>query len=84
MLPKVLSIDEFRGNTEYGKFQCILTDPVHKKIVDVLPTRYHAQIYDYLRALSYLSDLQFRQRCGFYRVEAFVDYSYFCMKLFND
>ena len=48
-LPKVLSIDEFRGNTEYGKFQCILTDPVHKRIIDVLPTRYHAQIYDYLR-----------------------------------
>ena len=48
-LPRVLSIDEFRGNTEYGKFQGILTDPVHKKIVDILPTRYHAQIYDYLR-----------------------------------
>ena len=48
-LPKVLSIDEFRGNTEHGKFQCILTDPVHKRIVDILPTRYHAQIYDYLR-----------------------------------
>ena len=50
LLPKVLSIDEFRGNTEYGKFQCILTDPVHKRIVDVLPTRYHSQIYEYLRA----------------------------------
>ncbi len=52
LLPQVLSIDEFRGNTEYGKFQCILTDPVHKRIVDVLPTRYHAQIYDYLRSFS--------------------------------
>ncbi len=52
LLPQVLSIDEFRGNTEYGKFQCILTDPVYKRIVDVLPTRYHAQIYDYLRSFS--------------------------------
>jgi len=49
LLPKVLSIDEFRGNTEYGKFQCILTDPVHKKIVDILPTRTHEQICSYLR-----------------------------------
>ena len=59
MLPKVLSIDEFRGNTEYGKFQCILTDPVHRKIVDVLPTRYHAQIYDYLRAFPNRNQVQY-------------------------
>lgn len=58
-LPQVLSIDEFRGNTEYGKFQCILTDPVHKKIVDVLPTRYHAQIYDYLRAFPNRNQVQY-------------------------
>ena len=58
-LPKVLSIDEFRGNTEYGKFQCILTDPVHKKIVDVLPTRYHWQIYDYLRAFPNRNQVQY-------------------------
>ena len=59
LLPKVLSIDEFRGNTEYGKFQCILTDPVHKRIVDVLPTRYHAQIYDYLRAFPNRNQVQY-------------------------
>ena len=59
LLPKVLSIDEFRGNTEYGKFQCILTDPVHKRIVDVLPTRYHAQIYDYLRAFQNRNQVQY-------------------------
>ena len=58
-LPKVLSIDEFRGNTEYGKFQCILTDPVHKKIVDVLPTRYHWQIYDYLREFPNRNQVQY-------------------------
>jgi len=58
-LPKVLSIDEFRGNTEYGKFQCILTDPVHKRIVDVLPTRYHAQIYEYLRAFPNRNQVQY-------------------------
>jgi len=58
-LPKVLSIDEFRGNTEYGKFQCILTDPVHKRIVDVLPTRCHAQIYDYLRTFPNRNQVQY-------------------------
>jgi transposase len=58
-LPKVLSIDEFRGNTEYGKFQCVLTDPVHKRIVDILPTRYHAQIYEYLRTFSSRNQVQY-------------------------
>ena len=47
-LPRVLSIDEFKGDTEYGKFQCILTSPVEKRIFDILPTRYSAQIYEYL------------------------------------
>ncbi|NCC62528.1 MAG: ISL3 family transposase [Verrucomicrobiae bacterium] len=58
-LPRVLSIDEFRGNTEYGKFQCILTDPVHRRIVDILPTRYHAQISDYLREFSNRKQVQY-------------------------
>ncbi|MDD4142951.1 MAG: ISL3 family transposase, partial [Bacteroidales bacterium] len=58
-LPKVLSIDEFRGNTEYGKFQCILTDPVHKRIVDILPTRYHSQIYGYLQDFSNRNQVQY-------------------------
>ena len=37
-LPEVLSIDEFRGNAG-RKFQCILTDPVRKEIIDILPGR---------------------------------------------
>ena len=47
-LPKVLSIDEFKGDTQYGKFQCILASPVEKRIFDILPTRYSPQIYEYL------------------------------------
>lgn len=30
-LPRVLSIDEFRGNAGGEKFQCIITDPEHRK-----------------------------------------------------
>lgn len=58
-LPRVLSIDEFRGNTEYGKFQCILTDPVNKKILDILPTRHESRIYDYLRSFPNRNDVGF-------------------------
>lgn len=38
-LPKVLSIDEFKGNAGGNKFQCILTDPDKKKVLDILPRR---------------------------------------------
>jgi len=38
-LPEVLSIDEFKGNTEVGKYQCILTDPKEHKVLEILPGR---------------------------------------------
>ncbi len=37
-MPKVLSIDEFKGNTGGEKYQCIITDPCNKKIIDIFPT----------------------------------------------
>ena len=51
-LPKVISIDEFRGNTDAGKFQCILTAPKEKAIIDILPDRTAANILDYLKSFS--------------------------------
>ena len=38
-LPEVLAIDEFKGNAETGKYQCILTDPKNRKVLDILPGR---------------------------------------------
>lgn len=38
-LPHVISLDEFRGNAGGEKFQCILTDPENKKVLDILPSR---------------------------------------------
>ena len=39
-LPKVLSIDEFKGNAGGEKYQTIVTDAEHKKVLDVLPNRF--------------------------------------------
>lgn len=46
-LPSVLSIDEFKGNTDREKYQCIITDPVNRCILDILPSRekYHLVKY---------------------------------------
>ena len=46
-LPKVLCIDEFRGNVETGKFQCILVDGKKNRVLDILPNRSQAQLTDY-------------------------------------
>lgn len=47
-LPEVLSIDEFKGNTDGEKFQCILADAKNKKVIDILPTRKAVDISQYL------------------------------------
>lgn len=46
-MPKVLSIDEFKGNTGVQKYQCILTDPADKRVLDVLPTRKKEDLMNY-------------------------------------
>ena len=38
-LPKVISFDEFKADTREGKYAFILNDPIHKKVLDVLPNR---------------------------------------------
>lgn len=58
-LPKVLSIDEFRGNAGGKKFQAILTDPVHRKIVDILPSCESSNIYEYLRSFQNRDAVQY-------------------------
>lgn len=46
-LPTALSIDEFKGNTNKEKYQCILTDPVNKVVLDILPKRYESYLTSY-------------------------------------
>ena len=46
-LPIALSIDEFKGNTNNEKYQCILTDPVNKIVLDILPKRTESYLADY-------------------------------------
>ena len=58
-LSSVLSIDEFKGNTGGEKFQCILTDPKGKRILDVLPSRKESVIYDYLHDFSNRKDVKY-------------------------
>src|SRR5699024_1212748 len=38
-LPRVISFDEFKADTKSGKYAFILNDPIHKKVLYVLPER---------------------------------------------
>lgn len=38
-LPRVISFDEFKADTNEGKYAFILNNPIHKKILDILPNR---------------------------------------------
>ncbi len=51
-LPEVLSMDEFKGNTTEGKYQCILTDPKNHKVIDILPERKSHHLSGYLSSFS--------------------------------
>jgi len=51
-LPKVLAIDEFKGNAGGEKYQCILVDPKKKHILDILPDRKQGHLIDYIKGYS--------------------------------
>lgn len=51
-LPTALSIDEFKGNTWGEKYQCILTDPINKVVLDILPERYGHYLSRYFQTFS--------------------------------
>ena len=50
-LPRVLCIDEFRGNSGQFKYQVLLLDGETHEIIDVLECRYKHFLCDYFQAL---------------------------------
>lgn len=58
-----ISIDEFKGNAETGKYQCILVNPKKRIIMDILPDRTKSHLSEYFRKIN---------RAERYRVKYFV------------
>jgi transposase len=50
-LPQILAIDEFKGTTEKGKYQCVIGDPRGFKVFDVIQDRKLSTLKDYFRSL---------------------------------
>ena len=62
-MPKAVGIDEFKGNTDGDKYQCILTDLDSRRVIDILPTRYTHALCTYFKqkdrsqSLFFVSDM---------------------------
>lgn len=48
-LPRVIAIDEYKGDTKEGKYQLIIADGETKEPIDILPNRKKKTIKDYLQ-----------------------------------
>ena len=44
--------DKFKGNTNSETYQCILTDPVNKVVLDILPKRYEHFLTEYFNCFD--------------------------------
>ena len=58
-LPRVLSIDEFKGNAGGQKFQAILTDAENYRLFDILPNRSMVYIMQYLQEFKNKNDVKY-------------------------
>jgi len=48
-IPECIGIDEFKGNADTGKYQCILVDPKKHRLLDILPDRNQAHLSSYFK-----------------------------------
>lgn len=58
-LPKAVSFDEFKGNAGGERFQCIVTDPLGRRVFDILPSRTVETIQDYLRTFPNRGEVKY-------------------------
>lgn len=79
-LPEVLSIDEFKGNTDSEKYQVILTDPVNHKVLDILPKRTEAYLTDYFRQFS----KEERNKVKYFVCDMYKPYKIICETYFKN
>jgi len=59
LLPSVISFDEFKADTRKGKYAFIVNDLLHKKTLDVLPTRKKDDLIQYFTYTENRSSVQY-------------------------
>ena len=77
-LHEAFSIDEFKGNANGIKYQCILVDPIKKNVLDILPNRNYHQLAKYLYKIP--KDERYRVKyyvCDMWKPYVDLGYIYF-------
>lgn len=59
LLPSVISFDEFKADTTRGKYAFIVNDLLHKKVLDILPTRKKDDLIQYFTYTENRSSVQY-------------------------
>ena len=52
VLPEVVSLDEFKGNSGGQKYNSIVVDPKEKTVLDILPNRFESDLVKYFSQFS--------------------------------
>ena len=58
-LPKVLSIDEFKGNSGGQKYNSIVVDAENHKVIDILPSRFENDLIRYFSQFQSKTDVKY-------------------------
>ena len=58
-LPSVISFDEFKADTRNGKYAFIINDLLHKKTLDILPSRKKDDLIQYFASVENRSSVQY-------------------------
>lgn len=58
-LTRCISLDEFRGDSGGQKYQCILTDPKHHRLLDLMPERNTDKLLEYFQGYSDRNNVEY-------------------------
>lgn len=59
LLPSIISFDEFKADTRRGKYAFIVNDLLHKKVLDILPSRKKEDLMQYFTKVENRSSVQY-------------------------
>ena len=59
VLPEIISLDEFKGNSGGQKYNSIIVDPKEKAVLDVLPNRFESDLVKYFSQFPNKTDVKY-------------------------
>lgn len=59
VLPEVISLDEFKGNSGGQKYNSIIVDPKDKVVLDILPNRFESDLTKYFSQFSNKTEVKY-------------------------